>query len=73
MDEVHASIAALLIEVLLFLSSLETAATTASGDPDPGPIGQRPGREEDDPGGADSDPEPGRSPGCLARVNKLRS
>jgi hypothetical protein len=36
-DEVHAPIAALLIQVLLFLSSLETTATTASGDPYPVP------------------------------------
>jgi hypothetical protein len=36
-DEVDAPIAALLIQVSLFLSCLETTATTASGNPDVDP------------------------------------
>lgn len=62
-DEVHAPIAALLIQVLLFLSSLETTATTASGDPDPDPMRQRLGREGGRPGGRRLGPPAGPQPG----------
>jgi hypothetical protein len=70
-DEVHAPIAALLTQVLLFLSSLETTARTASGDPDPDPeYDSDLAAREGDPGGDDSDPEPGRSPGEHAPVRE---
>ena len=70
-DEVHAPIAALLTQVLLFLSSLETTARTASGDPDPDPeYDSDLAAREGDPAGDDSDPEPGRSPGEHAPVRE---